>query len=110
MRLFSVRTETVQIGQDITKLILESLKAQNLELENDDILVLTSKIVAYSEGRIIKLDDLKPSEKAKKLARSFSLKPEFAELILREADEIYGGAKKAMLTLKRGVLTANSGV
>lgn len=110
MRLFSVRTEVVQIGQDITKLILESLKAQNLELEDDDILALTSKIVAYSEGRIIKLGDLKPSEKAKKLARSFSLKPEFAELILCEADEIYGGAKKAVLTLKRGVLTANSGV
>ena len=89
MRLFAVRTDIVQIGQDMTELILESLKAQSLRLEDGDILALTSKIVAYSEGRIIKLGGLKPSEEAKKLARIFSLKSEFAELILREADEIF---------------------
>ncbi len=110
MQLFAVRTDIVQIGQNLTEFILESLKAQNLRLEEGDVLALTSKILAYSEGCIVKLSDINPSEKAKKLARIFSLKPEFAELILREADEIYGGVEKAVLTLKNGVLTANSGV
>ena len=44
------------------------------------------------------------------MAQQFSLRPEFAELILHEADKIYGGVKKAILTLKNGVLTANAGI
>ncbi len=110
MRLYAVKTNIIQIRQDITTLVLKSLERQNLRLEDGDVLALTSKIVAYSEGRIVKLVDLKPSEKAKRLAKTFSLVPEFAELILQEGEKIYGGTKKAVLSLKKGILTANSGV
>lgn len=110
MRLYAVRTGIVKIGQDITELVLESLKAEKLRLEDGDVVALASKIVSYAEGRITKLSDLEPSEKAKKLASRFSLLPEFAELILHEADEIYGGVEKAVLTLKDGILTVNAGI
>lgn len=110
MRLYAIRTRTVKVGDDLVKIILASLKEQNLQLEDNDILVVTSKIIAVSEGRIAKLSDVTPTGKAKKLAKQFSLQPEFAELILREADKIYGGVEKAVLTLKNGVLTANAGI
>jgi coenzyme F420-0:L-glutamate ligase len=110
VRLYALRTGIVKIGQDITELIQESLEAENLVLEDGDVLALASKIVALAEGRIVKLSDLEPSEKAKELARMFSLRPEFAQLILQETDKIYGGVKKALLTLKSGILTANAGV
>jgi len=110
MQLYAVKTEIVKTDDDVAEVILESLKKQGVQLENRDILSLTSKIIACAEGRIAKLSDVKPSEKAKELAKEFSLQPEFAELILREADKVYGGAKKAVLTLKNGVLTANAGI
>lgn len=110
MKLCAVRTGIVKTGRNMVELILESLKAENLKLEDGDVLALASKIVAYAEGRVTRLNEIEPSEEAKKLARKFSLKPEFAELILREADKIYGGVERAVLTLKNEVLTANAGV
>ncbi|MDH5460470.1 MAG: coenzyme F420-0:L-glutamate ligase [Candidatus Bathyarchaeota archaeon] len=110
MRLYAVKTRVVKTGDNMVEVILESLKEQGLQLEDGDVLALTSKIVAYAEERVAKLSDFKPSDKAKELAKKFSLQPEFAELILREADKVYGGVEKAVLTLKNGVLTANAGI
>lgn len=110
MRLYAIKTRVIKTSDNIVEVILESLRKQNLQLEDGDILALTSKIVAYAEGRITRLADVKPSAKAKTLAKKFSLSPEFAELILRESEKIYEGVEKAVLTLQNGVLTANAGI
>lgn len=110
VKLYAVKTRTVRVGDNLVETILESLKAQKLQLEDNDVVALTSKIVSYSEGRLVKISEIKPSEKAKELAQRHSLKPEFAELILREATKVYGGVDKAILTLKNGILTANAGI
>jgi coenzyme F420-0:L-glutamate ligase len=110
LKLIAVKTRVVKAGDDLVELVLESLKAQGLQLENNDVLALTSKVVSCSEGRIVKLSEVKPSKEAKRLAGEYMLKPEFAELILREADMLYGGVERAVLTLKNGVLAANAGI
>jgi coenzyme F420-0:L-glutamate ligase/coenzyme F420-1:gamma-L-glutamate ligase len=110
VRLYAVRTEQVKAGDNPAEVALKALKKQNLKLEDNDILAFTSKIIAYAEGRLVKLAEVKPSEKADKLARKFLLQAEFAELILQEADKIYGGVEKAVLTLKNGILIANAGI
>jgi len=110
MRLFAIKTGLLKTGNNLADAILESLKAQQLQLEDDDILALTSKIVAYAQNRLIELSDVKPSLTAKELAQRFSLTPEFAELVLKESGKIYGGVEKAVLTLKNGILTANAGI
>lgn len=110
MKLYAVKTRTIKVGDDLVEIILESLKAQSLRLEDNDIVALTSKIVSYSEGRVVKTSEIKPSEKAEEFAKRYSLKPEFAELILREATRVYGGVDKAVLTLMDGVLAANAGI
>jgi len=110
MELYAIKTETVKVGDNLVEVILESAKKQNLQLQDNDILVLTSKILAYAQGRMARLTDVKISADAHELAEKYSLQPELAELILREADEIYGGVKRAVLTLKDGILTANAGI
>jgi coenzyme F420-0:L-glutamate ligase len=110
MRFYGVKIRIIKTGDDTVEVILESLKEQNLKLENNDILAMTSKIIALAQGRVVRLSDVEPSDRAKELAQQFSLQPEFAELVLREADKIYGGVEKAVLTLKNGVLTANAGI
>jgi coenzyme F420-0:L-glutamate ligase/coenzyme F420-1:gamma-L-glutamate ligase len=110
MRLYPIKTRIIKTGDNLVDTILESLKELNLQLEDDDILALTSKIIAYAEGLLVELREVKPSGEAKEIAQRFSLQPEFAELILREADKIYGGVEKAVLTLKDGILTANAGI
>jgi coenzyme F420-0:L-glutamate ligase len=110
MRLYPIRTPIVKPSDNLVEVVLDSLKAQQLRLEDNDVLALASKIVSFSQGRLVKLSEVKPSEKAKKLAKKYSLEPEFAELLQREAEKVYGGVKKAVLTLKDSILTANAGM
>lgn len=110
MRLYPVKMRLLTIDDDLVDEILNSLKSQGLWLEENDILILTSKLVSCSEGRMVKLTDVKPSKEAKKLSEKYSLKPEFAEVILSEADRVWGGVEKAILTLKTGIMAANAGV
>lgn len=110
MEVHAVKTRIVKMGEDLVDLILESLKAENLDLHNDDILVLASKIVSYSENSVVKLSCIEASEAAITLSKKYSLNPQFAELILREADIVYGGVDRAVLTLKNNVLAPNAGI
>jgi len=90
--------------------ILEAIRKENLELKDEDILVLASKIVSYSQRRIAGLSDVRPSRKARIFGNKYGLNPELSELILREADEFFGGPEKAVLTLKNGIFVANAGI
>ncbi len=110
MELYAVKTKMIETCEDLVETVIDALKRQNLHLEDNDVLAFASKVVAYAEGRIARLSDVEPSEKARELAKEFCLQPEFAELVLREADRIYGGVEKALLTLKDSVLAPNAGI
>ena len=110
LEIFPIKTPLVHLGDDIIKVILESIDSAGLRIEDRDILVVSDKIVATSEGRIINFDSVKPGRKAKQLAKKYSLEPPFVELVLKEAEEIYGGVPKALITLKNNVLIANAGI
>ena len=110
MKLYALKTGLVKDGDNLVNVVLESLRTRRLQLEDNDVLAFTSKIVSYAEGRLTKLSDIKASEKARKLARKYGLTPEFAQLVLAEADRIYGGVARAVLVLKNGMLVANAGI
>jgi coenzyme F420-0:L-glutamate ligase len=110
MKLYGVKTKTIEVGDNLAKTTIQVLEENGLKLENGDVLAFSSKIIAVAEGRIMKLKDVKPSEEAKRLSKQFSLQPEFAELVLRETDRVCGGVEKAILTLTEGILAPNAGI
>jgi coenzyme F420-0:L-glutamate ligase/coenzyme F420-1:gamma-L-glutamate ligase len=110
MELYALKTGLIKRGDDLVKVILDSMDSQNLKIENGDILAITSKVVSVAEGRTARLSESHPTRKALMLAHDFDLPPAFAQLVLNESEEICDGVKKAILTLKNGVLTANAGV
>jgi len=110
MQLFGIQTRLVKPKDDLVGMILEALTRQRLTIDDGDVLVFASKVVSVAQGRLTRLDTIKPSEKAKRLAEKYELDPRFAEVVLSEADEVYGGVSGALLTLKDGVLIANAGV
>ncbi len=85
-------------------------KAVGADLEDGDILVVSSKFVAVSEGRVVDLATVKPSDYAYSLSRRLNMSPELCELVIRESDEMIGGVSGFMLTLKEGLLTPNAGI
>jgi len=110
MHIIGIRTPPIEPGGDITATILNAARDQRVDIEDGDILAIASKAVATAQGRIVDLSRIKPSAKAKTLGKKFDLQPEYAELIIREAERVYGGVSKALLTLKNHILTPNSGV
>jgi coenzyme F420-0:L-glutamate ligase / coenzyme F420-1:gamma-L-glutamate ligase len=65
-------------GDDLAALI-----AQRAELADGDVLVLAQKVVSKAEGRVVRLDEVEPSEQARELAGTGD--PRQLEVILRES-------------------------
>ena len=80
------------------------------EVKDGDVLVISSKFVAISEGRVVMLSTVSPSSRASQLSQQYNLPPELCELVLRESDEIIGGVEGFILAVKCGLLTPNAGI
>jgi coenzyme F420-0:L-glutamate ligase / coenzyme F420-1:gamma-L-glutamate ligase len=80
------------------------------KLRDGDILVISSKFIAVSEGRVVDLGTVVPSDYAASESRRLNIPAELCELIIRESDDVIGGVSGFMLTLKEGLLTPNAGI
>ncbi len=92
---------------DVASLIDQRLGGR---LRDGDVLVISSKFVAVSEGRVVKLSSVVAGEKAKELASMYAMDSRLCELVLRESDEILGGIPGFILASKEGLLTPNAGI
>jgi coenzyme F420-0:L-glutamate ligase len=111
MQIFPVKTHILQKNFPLTETFLKNIQKNKLILRNGDILVVSSKVVALSEGRLVDLRKIQPSARAKRLAkkyRKFHKDPRFVELILREADKVFPG--DFLTTLKDGVIIPAAGI
>ena len=80
------------------------------KLRDGDVLVVSSKFVAVSEGRAVKLSSVRPGTEACELASKHRMDPRLCELVLRESDEVLGGIPGFILASKDGLLTPNAGI
>ena len=110
MQVLALKTSLIKPNDDLAAVLIQAIEQQKLRLNNGDILALSSKAVAAAEGCFVDMKMVSASKGAKELGRKYSLEPEFAELILKEADKVFGGVEKAILTLKNGALAINAGV
>jgi len=110
MELIAIKFPLIKKGDNIVAILLDSVKKAGFEIEEGDIIAIADKIVATSEGRITYFKDVKPSKKAELLAKKYMLEPQFAELVVRESDKIFGGVPRAILTEKNDILIANAGI
>ncbi len=72
----------IEKGEDLAELI-----TAKLELEDGDVVVLAQKIVSKSEGRVVGLAGIEPSERALEIAGDDE-DPRRIEVILREAARV----------------------
>ncbi len=110
MRVVALETSLIKPNDDLVAALIQAVERQGLKLNDGDILAISSKAVASADGRIVEMKEVSVSRRADKLAKKHLLEPEFAELVLREADKVYGGVEKAILTLKDNALAINAGV
>jgi coenzyme F420-0:L-glutamate ligase / coenzyme F420-1:gamma-L-glutamate ligase len=94
----------VERGADLAELV-----AGAAALEDGDVVVLAQKAVSKAEGRIVRLDDIEPSERARELAAEED--PRRIEVILREAARIVRARPPLVIAETRhGFVCASAGV
>lgn len=107
LTLRPVNSQARSSSFDVAELVEERLGGI---LKDGDVLVISSKFVAVSEGRVVKLGGVKVSAKSKELAAKYRMDPRLCELVIRESDEVIGGIPGFLLTSKDGLLTPNAGI
>ncbi|MCL1969930.1 MAG: coenzyme F420-0:L-glutamate ligase [Candidatus Bathyarchaeota archaeon] len=98
-------------GDNIGQLIVDATKKQGIQLQERDIIVVTHVFVSKSEGNVVNLDTVEPSERAFEVAKQTNKDPALVEVILREAKEVVRVGPNSIITETRsGTISANSGV
>ena len=59
----------VEPGDDLAELIVEAAERAGVELEEGDVLVVTSKIVSKARGYLLKIDEIRPGLAARLLSK-----------------------------------------
>lgn len=98
-------------GADLSLLIYEAIQAQNLTLQQGDVLVVTQKIISKAEGQLVKLDTIEPSDFARIAAETSRKDANYIEVVLRESRRIVRMDHGVLLTeTHHGFVCANSGI
>jgi len=107
-------------GDNISHIIFENLKNNKINLENGDIFVIAQTIISKSEGRIVNLDNIKPTEEAFEIYQKITPKakergipikePELIQAILEESQEILKIEHVIITETKHGFVCANAGI
>ena len=101
----------VKAGDDLASMIVEAARRQNVSIEGGDTLVVTQKIVSKAEGRVVRLEDIRPSSIALQLSEGHNRDPRHTEVILRESQRIVRMDRGNIISETRhGFNCANAGV
>jgi coenzyme F420-0:L-glutamate ligase/coenzyme F420-1:gamma-L-glutamate ligase len=93
-------------GDDLASMILD-----RVELEANDVVVIAQKAVSKVEGRVVRLDDLEPSDRAIDIAAEGNEDPRRIEAILREAKRVVRLRPPLVICETRhGFICASAGV
>ena len=95
---------------DLFASLVTDLENAGISPQTGDVLVISSKYVANSQGRVIEYNKVVPSSDAEQVGKKFRIKPNIAEIILRESDTIFGGIPGFVITSSDNIMAPNAGI
>ena len=95
---------------DIFKALEDTLQKNETRLQEGDVIVISTKYISNSQGRIVDLEKIKASKYGMKIADEYQLKPGIAEIIIRESDKIFGGIGGFVITSADNIMAPNAGI
>jgi coenzyme F420-0:L-glutamate ligase/coenzyme F420-1:gamma-L-glutamate ligase len=101
----------IRPGDDLVGQIGDAIEASGQGLREDDVLVVTQKVVSKAEGRLVDLRTIEPSAMARDWAEQWEKDPRQVEVVLRESKRIVRMDRGVLITETRhGFVCANAGV
>jgi coenzyme F420-0:L-glutamate ligase / coenzyme F420-1:gamma-L-glutamate ligase len=95
---------------NLAQTVAVALRNHRISLRDKDILVVSSKFAAMSEGRYVKLKSLRRTPQGFRLAKRLEIDPALAEAVVRESEKILGGIPGFALSISKGILAPNAGI
>ncbi|CUR51140.1 conserved protein of unknown function [Nitrosotalea devaniterrae] len=95
---------------DLFESLVTDLENSSMVPLEGDVLVISSKYIANSQGRVLEYNKVMPSFDAEKIGKKFRMKPTIAEIILRESDIIFGGIPGFVITSSDNIMAPNAGI
>jgi coenzyme F420-0:L-glutamate ligase/coenzyme F420-1:gamma-L-glutamate ligase len=107
--------EDVAPGDNLVDKLESELRHQRQRLQTGDVVVVKHKIVSKAEGRIVRLDDVRPSRTAKAWSRMGKADARVVQLALNESrsvlrKKVVAGRGVLITETNQGLVCANSGV
>lgn len=93
LQLIPLKSQKISPNDDLLLAFQSALESANESIKERDIIVIASKAVSYSQGRLVRVKD----------------KSEFRELVKKEADVVLD-EDEMVITLKNRVLIPNAGI
>jgi len=101
----------VKPGDNVARLIVETARRNRVAIEDGDVIAIAQKILSKAEGRIRRLSEVSPSQKAHEIARKTGKDPRFVELVLRETRHVVKASNGILIVEdKRGLVCINAGI
>jgi coenzyme F420-0:L-glutamate ligase / coenzyme F420-1:gamma-L-glutamate ligase len=101
----------IRPGDDLVGLLLDSLGHVHQHLTAGDVVVIAQKVVSKSEGRLVRLAEVVPSERARAMADESGKDPRQLEVVLSETKQILRWERGVLICETRhGFVCANAGV
>ena len=95
---------------DVFEVFLKTLKKNETKLEDGDVLVISTKYISNSQGRIVDLENIQISDEGLNVSKKYQLKPEIAEVVIRESNKIFGGISGFVITSSDNIMAPNAGI
>ncbi|MFQ5661127.1 MAG: coenzyme F420-0:L-glutamate ligase [Gammaproteobacteria bacterium] len=101
----------IKPGDALAEIIHRAMQRSGEHCRTDDIIAIAQKIVSKAEGRIVDLNEITPSGRARSLAEETGKDARLVELILSEAKEVIRYKPGVIIVEHRcGVILANAGI
>ena len=98
-------------GDDLALAITCAANSTSLQLRDDDVLIVAQKIVSKSEGRLVNLCEVTPSDHAIEIAIRQGRDPRLIQIILSESSSLIRHDQHVLITeTHHGFICANAGV
>lgn len=103
----------VRPGDDLAALLEAAIRRHGPPLQDGDILVVSQKAVSKAEGRVVRASEVRPSERARRLADGANKTPAQMEVILQNTARVVRMDRERgifIMETPHGFVCANAGV
>ena len=101
----------IEPDDDLASIIFDSIKDNELIINDNDIIVIAQKIVSKAENRYINLKTIKISNEAKDLSKELNKDEGLVQAIINESNKILSTKKNVIIVEhKLGFININAGI